>query len=75
MDKMDREKLLKMGASKEFEEAAKAGDMNRALASLDAETAAKVRAVLADKGAAEKLLKSPQAQQLMKMFLKDKNNG
>lgn len=50
--------------------AIKKGDVEGAMASLDADTAAKVKAVISDPAAAERLLQSPEAQQLMKMFLK-----
>ena len=46
------------------------GDLQSALNSLDADTAAKVKSVLNDPEAARQLLKSPQAQRLMKMFMK-----
>ena len=61
-----------INASPELKKAVSEGDVNKVLASLDSETAAKLKAVIADREAAERLLKSPQAQRLMKMFLKEK---
>ena len=73
MSNYNEELLKKAGGSASLNDAIRRGDVNGALASLDAETAAKIKSVIADREAAERLLKSPQAQQLMKMFLKGKD--
>ena len=73
MSNYNDEILKRVGNSPDLNAAIRKGDVEGALASLDAETAAKIKAVIADREAAERLLKSPQAQQLMKMFLKGKN--
>lgn len=72
MSNYNEDMLKKAGGSASFSDAVRRGDVDSALASIDPETAAKIKAVISDKQAAERLLKSPQAQQLMKMFLKGK---
>ncbi len=51
--------------------AASRGDFNQILASLNKQDAAKLNQLLSDKAATEKLLSSPQAQQLLKALMKD----
>ncbi len=49
-----------------LEQSARSGDFSQVLAGLPPEEAARVRKVLADRDAAQKLLASPQAQQLLR---------
>lgn len=72
MNNRENDSFKNIQASAELKKAMGEGDLEKALASLDEKTAAKVKAVIADREAAEKLLSSPQAQRLMKMFMKEK---
>lgn len=70
MNNFNHDLFKKMGGADGIKNAVENGEMNKVLASLDADTAAKIKSVIADKDAAERLLKSPKAQEIMKMFLK-----
>ena len=71
MDKFNQEIFKNIGTP-DVGDALRRGDTEGAISSLPPETAAKIREVIADREAAEKLLKSPAAQQIMKMLFKDK---
>ena len=58
-----------------IKQAAKSGNTDALLKSLSDSDKQKLNAVLKDKEALEKLLKSPQAAAIMKMLSKGKNNG
>jgi len=60
---------------KALESAAKSGDTSTLVNSLSQEDKQKLNNILSDKKALENLLKSPQAQALMKMLKKGNNNG
>lgn len=55
--------------------AAKSGDTSALVNNLSKEDKQKLNDILSDKQALESLLKSPQAQALMKMLKKGNNNG
>lgn len=49
--------------------------VTEALKGLTPEQTKKLKEVLSDRGAAEKLLKTPEAQQLLKKFIGENGNG
>lgn len=55
-----------------LKESAQSGDMSKTLGNLNPQDAEKVKKVLEDKDATNKLLSSPQAQQLIKKLLGEK---
>lgn len=69
------EALLKAAANSsgadvnKMKSAVESGNMNSLLQSLRPEDGAKVQKILSEKGAAEKLLATPQAQEFLKKFL------
>ena len=70
INKQAVENLLKNSASginaQAVSSAIKSGNIDNILGSLDPEKAQKLKSVLSDKSAIEKILKSPQAAKLMK---------
>ena len=60
------------GSAGKLKEAVNSGSADGLLNSLPPEEAAKVQKLLSDKGAAQKLLGTPQAQMLLRKFLEGK---
>lgn len=66
----------KLGVDKEnLKKSVQSGDISKAINNLDPKDANRLQKVLSDKEAAQKLLSTPQAQQLLKKFVEGKNNG
>lgn len=66
----------KLGVDKEkLRKSAQNGDISQTLKNLNPKDAQKLQKVLSDKEATQKLLSTPQAQQLLKKFIEGKNNG
>lgn len=72
------EQLLKMASSRlgtdleQLKNAAQTGTLENLFSGISSSDAEKVQKVISDKSAAEKLLSSPQAQQLLKKLLEGK---
>ncbi len=73
LNKMIREASQKAGADpKKMENALSSNSLDSVLKNLKPSDASKLQQVLSDKAATERMLKSPQAQMLLKKFLENK---
>ena len=75
LNRMIREASNKSGADpQKVEKALESNSMDNLLKNLKPDAAKKLQKVLSDKDATERMLKTPQAQMLLKKFL-EKNDG
>ncbi len=66
----------KLGVDKEnLKQSVQSGDISKTLNNLDPKDANRLQKILSDKQATQKLLSTPQAQQLLKKFIEGNNNG
>lgn len=73
LNKMIKQASQKAGADpKKLEQAISSNSLESVLNNLKPEDADKLQKVLSDKAATERMLKSPQAQMLLKKFLENK---
>ncbi|HHW46678.1 MAG TPA: hypothetical protein GXX17_07245 [Clostridiales bacterium] len=82
-DNIDRDKLMdmidkvsdKLGAdTDQLKDAVRQGKIDNILNNLSASDSQKIKQILSDKAAVNRLLSTPQAQMLLKKLLKDKDN-
>ncbi len=73
LNRMIKEASKKTGTdSKKLEQALQSNSLDSVLKNLKPGDASKLQQVLSDKAATERMLKSPQAQRLLKKFLENK---